>query len=76
MSGLRENIIKNIKRRYRWWFAWLIVLLLVDEYLKEGYVFKISDIGKIMTHETLVLLTTLTWIVVEVIVWLRRRNLK
>lgn len=39
--------------RLEWWLLWWIIGVLVDEYLKEGYVFKPSDVLKFPTHESL-----------------------
>jgi hypothetical protein len=46
------DTIKTLKRLMLWNIG-LIILLLVDEYIKEGYLIKISDFFKFFTHENL-----------------------
>jgi hypothetical protein len=43
---------KTLKRLMLWNIG-LIILLLLDEYIKEGYLIKISDFLKLLTHENL-----------------------
>jgi len=67
-----KRYLKNIRKRIHWWYAWIIVLLLVDEYIKEGYLIKPSDFLKPLTHENLLLLATLTYIIINIIGIIRR----
>jgi ABC-type thiamin/hydroxymethylpyrimidine transport system permease subunit len=46
------DIIKTLKRLMLWNIG-LIILLLIDEYIKEGYLIKTSDFLKLFTHENL-----------------------
>ena len=55
-----HRIIREIKKRllYRLWFwiIWAIVGLLIDEYIKEGYIFRIEDIyNPNFTHEKIII---------------------
>jgi hypothetical protein len=68
---LRE-LRKRIDRRIHWWYAWTILLILVDEYIKEGYVFNPDDFLKPLTHENLILLTTVAYTVVSTVIVVRR----
>jgi len=60
-------MVKNLWRRVHWWFAWFAVLVLVDEYLKEGYFINPGDFLKPLTHENILLLATLTYIIINVL---------
>jgi hypothetical protein len=46
------DTIKTLKRLILWNIG-LMILLLLDEYVKEGYLIKISDFLKLFTHENL-----------------------
>jgi len=61
---------RKLWRRIHWWYAWFIVLVLVDEYIKEGYLIKLSDFLKPLTHENLLLLATLTYIIMNILGYL------
>jgi len=50
------NPLKNIKRRLPIWLIGFIILLFIDEYIKEGYLFKLSDIFKPLTHENIIII--------------------
>lgn len=50
---------KNIDKRVVWWMIWINGLLLLDEFLKEGYLINISDFLKPFTHENLMLINTI-----------------
>jgi hypothetical protein len=59
------DIIKSIKRLIAWDIA-LVIMLLIDEYIKEGYLIKIDDFIKPFTHENIlsVLITTLIILII------------
>jgi len=59
------DIVKVIKRLIVWDIA-LVIMLLVDEYIKEGYLIKIDDFIKPFTHENIlsILITTLIILIV------------
>ncbi|RLG98318.1 hypothetical protein DRO29_01175 [Candidatus Bathyarchaeota archaeon] len=65
--------LKNFKRRLPVWLIGLIVLTLIDEYVKEGYWFKPSDVLKPLTHENIIVI-----LIIAVIIWFVRfrRNTK
>jgi len=46
------DTIKTLKRLMLWNIG-LMILLLLDEYVKEGYLIKMSDFLKLFTHENL-----------------------
>jgi hypothetical protein len=46
------DTIKALKRLILWNIG-LMILLLLDEYVKEGYLIKMSDFFKLFTHENL-----------------------
>ena len=49
-----RDLKKRILYRIPIWCFMLCVTLLIDEYVKEGYLFSISDIVYPMTHEFLI----------------------
>ena len=56
-----HRIIREIKKKllYRLWFwmIWAIVGLLVDEYIKECYLFRVEDIyNPNFTHEKIIII--------------------
>ena len=59
------DVVKAIKRLIAWDIA-LVIMLLVDEYIKEGYLIKIDDFIKPFTHENIlsILITTLIILIV------------
>jgi len=62
----RKPAIDDLKKRLRVrkyvWILGLTILLLIDEYLKEGYVFNKSDILTYGTHEFIILFLLLSLI--------------
>lgn len=52
----RYNPLKNIHRRLTFWLIFIICGLLADEYIKEGYLFKVSDVFIPCTHENIIVL--------------------
>ena len=46
-----EQIKKNLSKRLSWLSVWAIVGLLIDEYLKEGYVLNPADLTNPFAHE-------------------------
>jgi len=46
-----SEIYKKAGIRIYVWLVGLIVLLLVDEYVKEGYLYKLSDATQLFSHE-------------------------
>ncbi len=55
-----------------WALIWLLFAVLGDELIKEGYVFKVRDLGK-LTHETIA--ATLAFII-TVLLFARKRRWK
>ena len=52
--------MKKVFKRLWFWIIWAIIGLLVDEYIKEGYLFKAEDIfNNHITHEKIILLLIL-----------------
>jgi len=64
-----REALKQVRRR-------LGLLTLVDEYLKEGYVFKPSDLLVPFTHEQFFTLLLIGSAAVILINWLRREREK
>lgn len=55
-----------------WALIWLLFAILVDEVIKEGYVFKVRDLGK-LTHESIA--AALAFII-TVLLFARKRRWK
>ena len=51
-----SELKKKIWRRTEFWITWITIGLLIDEYIKEGYLFKIEDIFNAnITHEKIII---------------------
>lgn len=50
----------------------VVVFVLIDEWLKEGYFFKKSDVNKAGTHENIVVLTTVISVMIEYLRYRRK----
>ena len=70
--GLLVELKKNIRKRIHLWFIFAIVFLLLDEYLKEGYLFKLEDITKLFTHEFLITVSIFSYLIYLIILFLSR----
>jgi len=46
-----EQMKKNLSKRLTWLSVWAIVGLLIDEYLKEGYILNPADLTNPFAHE-------------------------
>lgn len=66
LPGL-QDIRKKWMVRARIWIIWLIAMLLTDEYIKEGYFFKISDVIIPGTHENIITTLIIIWLIIELI---------
>jgi len=66
-----KGFFKNFRKRLHFWYLWLVVLILGDEYLKEGYLLNPNDFFKPFTHENLLLITTLIYIIINVICYIK-----
>ena len=71
---LRE-LRKNIRKRLHLWFIFAIIFLLLDEYLKEGYLFKIEDVAKLFTHEFLITITIFSYLIYLILLLVSRVKL-
>ena len=54
---------KKIGKRIHWWYVVTVVLILGDEYIKEGYFIKPKDFLVPFTHENLLLIVTILYII-------------
>lgn len=56
-SSYLDELKKKLKERATLWLSALIILILADEYIKEGYLFRFTDIYSLeLTHEKLILI--------------------
>ena len=65
---MKEKVIKRLNL----WFMLILMGILLDEYVKEGYIIKLSDFLKFPTHESLLLLVTLSYALLRCWLWLKR----
>lgn len=49
-----KDLTKNIDKRKYVWLLGMIALLMIDEYVKEGYFFDPADLSIYGTHEFLI----------------------
>ena len=60
-----DELKKKIWRRTEFWLIWITIGLLIDEYIKEGYWFKIEDVWNThITHEKIIVVLLITLIVI------------
>jgi hypothetical protein len=67
-----KNAAKNITVRAIAFIVIAIAFILIDEYLKEGYVFRPDEIFIPLTHENITLILTVVLILITA-VWRRYR---
>ena len=48
--------------------------VLVDEYLKEGYWFKVNDVAKVPTHESLICASWVIALIASICYWVVTRR--
>ncbi|RLG82037.1 MAG: hypothetical protein DRO40_08610 [Thermoprotei archaeon] len=62
-----SELKKKIWRRTEFWITWITIGLLIDEYIKEGYLFKIEDVFNAnITHEKIIVLLIVLLITIMV----------
>lgn len=54
LSESRYNPFKNIRERIIMWIFLLIFGVIIDEYIKEGYIFNPDDLLVPFTHEQII----------------------
>jgi|Deesub1362A_J573_1020465.scaffolds.fasta_scaffold00761_11 hypothetical protein len=64
-----KDLTKKLSKRLPLWIAGLIGLILIDEWIKEGYLFNFSDLFVIGTHEFLIAMFSIIGII-----WIFRRR--
>jgi ABC-type xylose transport system permease subunit len=52
----------------------VILFMLVHEYIKEGYFFKLSDVIKFPTHESIILIITIIFVIYKIACRLKERK--
>ena len=61
-----KSYLKRISDRGLLWLVGFLILLFFDEFIKEGYFFKVSDIYNLnITHEKIIL-----FVVALIFIWL------
>jgi len=59
--------MKKVFTRLWFWLVWAVIGLLIDEYIKEGYLFKLEDIFNAnITHEKIIVSLTILLIIIMV----------
>lgn len=60
-----NELKKKFRKRTEFWLIWIIVGLLIDEYIKEGYWFKIEDVFNAnITHEKIIVFLIIILVVI------------
>ena len=63
--------MKKVFTRLWFWLVWAITGLLIDEYIKEGYLFKLEDIFNAnITHEKIIV----SLIILLIIIMVRKKG--
>jgi len=73
---MESNAWKNLPKRIEFWLLWLICGILIDEVLKEGYIFSLWDIiSPNITHEKIILVLVAAYVTFKV--WrIKHKSLK
>jgi len=67
-----SELKKKIWRRTEFWITWITIGLLIDEYIKEGYLFKIEDVFNTnITHEKIII-----FLLIVLAILIRKRSKK
>ena len=67
-----NQFLKKLIRRSEFWLLWAVIGVLCDEYLKEGYWFRIQDLfTPNITHEKIILTLMISYISLKI---LKQRN--
>lgn len=67
LSLRKYRPLKRLKRRIELWLLLAIVGLLLDEYLKEGYIFDPSDMLKPLTHENIAIILLIVLVLYHIL---------
>jgi H+/gluconate symporter-like permease len=65
------NIKKNLETIL---YVVVIILIIIHEYIKERYFFKLTDIIKFPTHESIILIITIIFVIYKVIYRMKERK--
>ncbi len=66
-----DELKKKIWRRTEFWLIWITIGLLIDEYIKEGYLFKLKDVWNThITHEKIIV----SLIILLIIIMVKKRK--
>jgi len=76
LNMMLKELMKNLEKRIHLWFILAVILLLLDEYLKEGYLVKPKDILKPLTHEQILTATTIIYVLILLILKLKKKKPK
>jgi len=64
---MKSNAWKNLPKRIEFWLIWLICGILIDELIKEGYLFSMWDaISPSITHEKIILAIVIAYLIFKV----------
>jgi hypothetical protein len=53
-----------------------VAVILIHEYFKEGYFFKLSDVLKFPTHESIIILIIIIYLFIKIMAELRKLRLR
>lgn len=62
---IEREIKKNLAKRLKMWTVLIIIGILLDEYLKEGYIFNPKDLATPLSHEQLIITIVLIRLVLN-----------
>ena len=68
----RYRPLKNLAKRIWLWLITALILVVADEYVKEGYLFNPGDLLVPFTHEQIALSIVIAMVLYGVVSWLRR----
>jgi len=59
LKKAKSELLKKQPKRLNIWTAIIIMLILIDEWVKEGYILNPSEFTKPLSHEFLLIITLL-----------------
>lgn len=65
LKKAKSELLKKQPKRLNIWTAIIIMLILIDEWVKEGYILNPSDFTNPLSHEFLLIITLLISLVLN-----------
>ncbi|MHC1629276.1 MAG: hypothetical protein ACXQTI_10695 [Candidatus Nezhaarchaeales archaeon] len=70
-----SDLTKKQPLRLLIWYIFFLLLILIDEYVKEGYIFNPDEVLTPFTHEFLILVSSIATLIAAILIFMKRRIL-